>query len=78
MSAMCAVKDLAVGDAIQVEGFDGNLTVRSAKKIKKGLDRPGRERDRSCYQPPPFCFSRQAPKLTSKTVAGSSPSKGRK
>jgi hypothetical protein len=38
MSAMCAVKDLAVGDAIQVEGFDGNLTVRSAKKIKKGLD----------------------------------------
>jgi hypothetical protein len=38
MSEMRVVKDLAVGDVIQVDGFDGNLTVRSAKKIKKGLD----------------------------------------
>ena len=38
MSELRAVTDLAVGDLIQVEGFDGNLTVRSAKKIKKGLD----------------------------------------
>jgi hypothetical protein len=32
------VKDLAIGDVIQVDGFEGNLAVRSAKKIKKGLD----------------------------------------
>ena len=38
MSELRTVKDLAVGDVIQVQGFDGNLTVRSAKKIKKGLD----------------------------------------
>jgi hypothetical protein len=38
MSDMRTVKDLAIGDVIQVEGFDGHLTVRSAKKIKKGLD----------------------------------------
>jgi hypothetical protein len=38
MSEMSTVKDLAIGDVIQVDGFDGNLTVRSAKKIKKGLD----------------------------------------
>jgi hypothetical protein len=38
MNEMRAVKDLATGDVIQVEGFDGNLTVRSAKRIKKGLD----------------------------------------
>jgi hypothetical protein len=38
MSEMRAVKDLAVGDVIQVGAFDGNLKVRSAKKIKKGLD----------------------------------------
>jgi hypothetical protein len=38
MSEMRTVKDLAIGDVIQVDGFDGNLTVRSAKKIKKGLD----------------------------------------
>jgi hypothetical protein len=38
MNEMREVKDLAVGDVIQVDGFDGNLTVRSAKKVKKGLD----------------------------------------
>jgi hypothetical protein len=38
MNEMREVKDLAVGDLIQVDGFDGNLTVRSAKKVKKGLD----------------------------------------
>jgi hypothetical protein len=38
MSELRTVKDLAVGDGIQIEGFDGNLTVRSAKRIKKGLD----------------------------------------
>jgi hypothetical protein len=38
MSETRAVKDLAIGDVIQVEGFDTNLTIRSAKKIKKGLD----------------------------------------
>ena len=32
------VKDLAIGDVIKVEGFDDNMTVRSAKKVKKGLD----------------------------------------
>jgi hypothetical protein len=38
MSEMRTVKDLAIGDVTQVDGFDGNLAVRSAKKIKKGLD----------------------------------------
>jgi hypothetical protein len=38
MSEMRTVMDLAIGDVIQVDGFDGHLTVRSAKKIKKGLD----------------------------------------
>jgi hypothetical protein len=38
MSEMRVVEDLAIGHVIQVDGFDGNLTVRSAKKIKKGLD----------------------------------------
>jgi hypothetical protein len=38
MSEQRTVKDLAIGDVIQVEGFDDHLTVRSAKKIKKGLD----------------------------------------
>jgi hypothetical protein len=32
------VKDLAIGDVIQVDGFDDNMVVRSAKKIKRGLD----------------------------------------
>jgi hypothetical protein len=38
MSELSAVKDLAVGDVIQVAGFDDNLTVRSARKINKGVD----------------------------------------
>jgi hypothetical protein len=38
MSELCAVKDLAVGDVIQVAGFDDNLTVRSTRKINKGMD----------------------------------------
>jgi hypothetical protein len=38
MTEHCAVQDLAVGAVIHLEGFDGPLTVRSAKKIKKGLD----------------------------------------
>src|SRR5262249_16442467 len=38
MSETREVKDLAIGDIIQVDGFDGSMTVRSAKKIKKGLD----------------------------------------
>jgi hypothetical protein len=38
MSELCAVKDLAVGDVIQVAGFDDNLTVRSARKINRGMD----------------------------------------
>src|SRR5215831_11729667 len=38
MSELRTVKELAVGDVIQVQGVDDNLTVRSAKKIKKGLD----------------------------------------
>jgi hypothetical protein len=38
MNEMREVKDLAVGDVIQVEGFDDNMTVRAAKKIKKGVD----------------------------------------
>jgi hypothetical protein len=38
MTEHCAVQDLAIGAVIHLEGFDGPLTVRSAKKIKKGLD----------------------------------------
>ena len=38
MSETRAVKDLAIGELIQVDGFDGDVTVRSAKKITKGLD----------------------------------------
>jgi hypothetical protein len=38
MSELRTVKDLTVGDVIQVQGFDDNQRVRSAKKIKKGLD----------------------------------------
>jgi hypothetical protein len=38
MSEMRTVKDLAIGDVVLVDGFDGNLTVRSAKRVKKGLD----------------------------------------
>ena len=38
MTETRAVKDLAIGDQILVEGFDTHLTVRSAKKVKKGLD----------------------------------------
>jgi hypothetical protein len=38
MNETRTVKDLAIGDVIQVDGFDGDLTVRSAKRIKKGLD----------------------------------------
>ena len=38
MIERCAVQDLAVGAVIHLDGFDGPLTVRSAKKIKKGPD----------------------------------------
>jgi len=38
MSETRAVKDLAIGDVIQVDGFDGNVVVKAARKIKKGLD----------------------------------------
>ena len=38
MNEACEVKDLAIGDVIQVDGFDDPMVVRSAKKIKKGLD----------------------------------------
>jgi hypothetical protein len=38
MNETRAVKDLAIGDLIQVEGFEGRMVVRSAEKIKKGLD----------------------------------------
>jgi hypothetical protein len=38
MSETREVKDLALGNVIQVEGFDGNVVVKSAKKVKKGLD----------------------------------------
>jgi hypothetical protein len=34
MSEMRTVKDLAIGDVIQVDGFDGNLTVQSARRIR--------------------------------------------
>jgi hypothetical protein len=33
-----AVKDLAIGDIIQANGFEDDQIVRSAKKIHKGLD----------------------------------------
>lgn len=33
-----AVKDLAIGDIIQVDGFEDGQVVRNAKKIRKGLD----------------------------------------
>jgi hypothetical protein len=32
------VKDLAIGDVIELEGFDENMVVRSAKKIRSGLE----------------------------------------
>jgi hypothetical protein len=38
MSETRAVKDLAIGDLIQVDGFDGDVTVRSARRITKGLE----------------------------------------
>jgi hypothetical protein len=38
MTERCAVQDLAVGAVIHLAGFDVPLTVRSAKKIKKGAD----------------------------------------
>jgi hypothetical protein len=38
MNETCAVKDLAVGAMIRVDGFDDSMTVRAAKKVKKGLD----------------------------------------
>src|SRR5262245_13822009 len=38
MKEMREVKELAIGDAIHVDGFDEPMVVRSAKKIKKGLD----------------------------------------
>ena len=38
MSETRVVRGLAIGDVIQVDGFDDNMTVRSAKRIKKGLD----------------------------------------
>ncbi len=33
-----AAKDLAIGDVIQVDGFEDNQVVRTAKKIRQGLD----------------------------------------
>jgi HB1, ASXL, restriction endonuclease HTH domain len=38
MNEQRAVKDLAVGAVIHLDGFEEPLTVRAAKKIKKGLD----------------------------------------
>jgi hypothetical protein len=38
MNETRAVKDLAIGDRIQVQGFDDPLVVRSAKKVQKGTD----------------------------------------
>jgi hypothetical protein len=38
MNETRAVKDLSIGDRIQVKGFDDPLVVRSAKKIQKGPD----------------------------------------
>jgi hypothetical protein len=38
MNETCVVKDLAIGDVIRVDAFDDPMVVRSAKKIRKGLD----------------------------------------
>jgi hypothetical protein len=38
MSETRAVKDLSIGDRIQVSGFDRPLVVRSAKKVQNGSD----------------------------------------
>jgi hypothetical protein len=38
MSETRAAKDLAIGDRIQVQGFDEPRVVRSAKKGQKGAD----------------------------------------
>ena len=38
MHATRAVKDLAIGDRIQVDGFEEAQLVRKAKPISKGLD----------------------------------------
>jgi hypothetical protein len=38
MNETRVVKDLAVGEVIRVDGFDDPMTVRAAKKVKKGLD----------------------------------------
>ena len=38
MNEMRQVRDLAIGDVIRVSGFDDNMTIRAAKKVKKGLD----------------------------------------
>jgi hypothetical protein len=38
MSETRVVKDLSIGDRIQVKGFDDPLVVRSAKKVQKGTD----------------------------------------
>ena len=37
MNETCEVKDLTIGDVIQVDGFDGNLVVKAAKKVKKAV-----------------------------------------
>jgi hypothetical protein len=38
MNETRVVKDLSIGDTIQVKGFDDPLVVRSAKKVLKGTD----------------------------------------
>jgi hypothetical protein len=38
MNETRAVKDLSIGDHIQVKEFDDPLVVRSAKKVQKGTD----------------------------------------
>jgi hypothetical protein len=38
MSETRVVEDLAIGDTVQVKGFDDPLVVRSAKKVQKGMD----------------------------------------
>jgi short subunit dehydrogenase-like uncharacterized protein len=38
MNETCVVKDLAIGNLIQVDAFDDPMVVRSAKKIRTGLD----------------------------------------
>jgi hypothetical protein len=38
MAEMHAVKDVSIGDHIQVKGFEDPLMVRSAKKVQKGTD----------------------------------------